>query len=522
MRAIAFHVQHDASVAVSEGGELRAVLELERLFGKRYFHTADDLTEFTQQWRAAIAAVTSACGIERFDVMVTSWAMPAQRRALAGLVNPGREVTVDHHRAHALHALHDAAVRDALVVSYDGGGNDGCFNVFRAEGGALAHVERVPLNLGTPYRLLATAMPEVTGGRPQPRAGHLSLAGKLMAYAALGEVQPAWLSALVDHYRDYQEPSQALYSLGEALGLDLGPDALPESDARALAATSQRVFEDLLHDQVRRHLRPADRHLVLTGGCALNVVANERLRRAVDCELHVPPAPNDAGIAVGALWSLGAPVSAPEVFAGLPLVMDVPERELLARGARRVSIPALARLLLAGAVIGVARGRAEHGPRALGHRSILAYPDRDEVRARVNARIKSREWYRPIAPAVLRSRMTDFVQGAFDSPYMSFAPRVTAEARRRFPAIVHVDGTARVQTVTEGFLAELLGEVERAGGAPILVNTSFNRQGRPLLHRASEALAALDEADLDFVLVEDWLVAKSPVQVARFGQELGA
>lgn len=517
MRVIAFHVQHDASVAVAEDGHLRAVLELERLFESRYFASAAAPEDFEAQWRQAIDAVTRATGLERFDVAVTSWVMPSQRRALARLVRADRWATVDHHRAHALHGLHDAGLGHALVVSYDGGGNDGSFNVFRASGGVLERVERVALNLGTPYRLLATAMPEVTRGQPQPRAGHLSLAGKLMAYAALGEARAAWLPAVRDYYLCYQEPSQALYSLGEALGLELEPDSLGEEDARSLASTSQLAFEEILLSHLRRHLRPDDRDLVLTGGCALNVVANERVRRECGRAVHVPPAPNDAGISVGALWSVEGPRERPSAFVGMPLVADVTERELRDRGAIRSSRAILARLLLEGAIVGVARGRAELGPRALGHRSILAYPDRVEVRDRINARIKSREWYRPVAPVVLAARAERVVHEPPNSPYMSFAPSLTEDARRRFPAISHVDGTARLQTVEDGFLAELLSEVERLGGTPVLANTSFNLRGRPLLHRASSAVAALDQVDLDYVQVEDWLLAKNPDVAARFG-----
>lgn len=520
MKVIAFHVQHDASVAVSDGGQLRLVLELERLFGQRYFESAADPEVFRTQWRQAIDAVTGACGHDRFDVAVTSWVMPSQRRVLASLVRADRWVTVDHHRAHALHALHDAGGGDALVVSYDGGGNDGSFNVFRALRGTLAHVARVPLNLGTPYRLLAVAMPEVTGRAPQPRAGHLALSGKLMAYAALGEVRETWVPALRRYFQEYQAPAQALYALGESIGLELETDALDDDDARALAATSQRVFEEILLAQLRRHLRAGDRRLVLTGGCALNVVANERVRREIDAEVLVPPAPNDAGIAVGALWSVAPPRTPPDVFSGLPLVPDVRGDALRQRRARRSSPAMLARLLLRGAVIGLARGPAEHGPRALGNRSILAYPDRASVRDRINARIKSREWYRPVAPVVPQALADRFVHGSLCSPYMSFAPALRDETARGFPAIAHIDGTARLQTVASGFLADVLTAMEEQGGTPILANTSFNLRGRPLIHRASEALAALDAADLDFVQIEDWLCPKSPAIAARFALEV--
>lgn len=517
MNVIAFHTQHDANLAIARDGVLELALELERLFEERYFESASDPAAFRSQWQRAIEAAVRATGIEHFDVAVTSWVVPSRRRILAELVHADRWVTVDHHRAHALHGAHDAPFTRALVISFDGGGNDGTFQVFRADEDGLAHVVRVPLNLGTPYRLLATSMPDVTGRRPQPRAGHLSLAGKVMAYAALGEVREAWLGPIEEYYRHYQEPRQALYTLGEQLGLELEPDALEEDDARDLAATSQHVFEKILLDIVHEHLTERDEGIVLTGGCALNVRANERVRHVSGRAVHVPPAPNDAGIGVGALWSVSPPTGRPDVFAGLPLDMDVSERELRTRGAVRTDIDAIAALLCRGAVVGVAHGRAELGPRALGHRSLLALPGSLEVRDRINARIKSREWYRPLAPAIAAAQVTDFVTEPVPSPYMSFAMNMRPEAIARFPAAAHLDGTARVQTVSaDTFLGRVLAALQRQGASPIVLNTSFNIRGRPLLQRASAALDALAQTELDFAWIEGWLVPRDQATLHRF------
>ena len=521
MKVIAFHVQHDASVAVADAGRLLLALELERLFEERYFASASDDVTFREQWTRALEVVRQATGIARFDVAVTSWVMPSKRRVLQELVQAGAWRTVDHHVAHALHGVHDAPFAHPLVVSFDGGGNDGTFRVFRGERhlGRLTPLARPQLNLGTPYRLLATAMPEVTGRRPQPRGGHLSLAGKLMAYAALEAPRPAWAGAVEDYYRTYQEPTQALYSLGEALGLDLEADALAQRDARALAATSQAVFESLVIEIIGAHLEAATFDgIVLTGGCALNVVANERIRRRFGCRVHVPPAPNDAGIAVGALWSVAPPDELPGPFVGLELVQDVDEAQLVARGGRRAAVDEIARLVLEGAIIGVAQGRAELGPRALGHRSIVAAPDRPELRERINAQIKSREWYRPVAPAILASAAPRFFEEAPRSPYMSFAARVRDAERARLAGAVHVDGTARVQTVEDpaSSLGSLLVALERRGAPPCVLNTSFNVQGRPLLRRASAALEALDSTELDFAWIDGWLVPRDAAVHRRF------
>lgn len=514
VRVVAFHVQHDASVAVAESGRLLLALELERLFEERYFACANEESTFRAQWSRALAAVRDATGIDQYDIAVTSWVMPSKRRVLQELVSARAWRTLDHHVAHALHGLHDAPFVHPLIVSFDGGGNDGTFRFFRGDrrAGQLYPVSCPRLNLGTPYRLLATAMPEVTGRKPQPRAGHLSLAGKVMAYAALDAPRADWIAPVRAYYCTYQEPTQALYTLGEALGLELEPDALSQPHARALAATSQAVFESLLEEIVGEQLEaiPDVDGIVLTGGCALNVVANERIRRRFERPVHVPPAPNDAGISVGALWSAQPPSEPPSPFSGLELVRDVSEAEFVARGARAASVDEVAALVAQGAILGIARGRAELGPRALGNRSIVARPDRPELRERINARIKSREWYRPVAPAVLAHTASRFFEGPARSPYMSFAARAREDARHHLAGAIHVDGTARVQIVEDltSTLGTLLLALERLGAPPCVLNTSFNVQGRPLMQRASAALEALDTTALDYAWIDGWLVPR--------------
>lgn len=511
MKVIAFHVQHDASVAVAEDGRLLAVLELERLFGKRYFESSNDPAEFRSQWRPALDAIRAHVGLDRFDVGVTSWVPPSQRAILRELVNASEWRRVDHHRAHALHGHCDSGFERSLVLSYDGGGNDGTFRVFAADAREVRSLDRIPLNLGTPFRVLATTMPEVTGGKPQPRYGHLALAGKLMAYAALGRPREEWFRGIGEYFEHYQEPRQALDELSESIGLDLEADSLDAETARDLAASAQAVFIRLVARVADRFRAEAHDGLVLTGGCALNVVANQWMRDHWHRPVHVPPAPNDAGIAVGALWSVERPTEAPDTFSGLPLLWDIDHASLAHRGARRCSPDELATVLARGAVVGVAHGCAEHGPRALGHRSILAVAGDASIRDRINQRIKSREWYRPVAPVVRERDAARFFGRDCMAPSMSFAPALLSDAVHRFPAISHVDGTARVQTVRPGqFLHTLLDALDARGVDPILVNTSFNIRAQPLIHRTSEALDALDQTALDYAWIEGWLVPKRP------------
>jgi predicted NodU family carbamoyl transferase len=178
----------------------------------------------------------------------------------------------------------------------------------------------------------------------------------------------------------------------------------------------------------------------------------------------------------------------------------------------------LAALLADDQVIGVVRGRAEFGPRALGHRSLLAAPSLG-MKERMNA-LKAREWYRPVAPVLLaeeadRAFDRDSPHRPLHSPFMSFAPKLSRAAAEALPATTHHDNTARPQTVDEGdepWLHALLQAVKARTGWGVLINTSFNTKGKPILNTLGEALDLLrDCEDLDYVLVEDWLFAKSSV-----------
>jgi len=207
-------------------------------------------------------------------------------------------------------------------------------------------------------------------------------------------------------------------------------------------------------------------------------------------------------------------------FAGLELAQDVADSQFAARGSRKVPVDAIARLVLKGAIIGIAQGRAELGPRALGNRSIVAMPDSPTLRQRINERIKSREWYRPVAPAVLASAAPKFFELPPRSPYMSFATHVRESERARFAGAVHVDGTVRVQIVEDpsSLLGTLLLALEQLGAPPCVLNTSFNVRGKPLLQRASAALEALDTTELDFAWINGWLVARNLAVFERFSK----
>jgi carbamoyltransferase len=257
-------------------------------------------------------------------------------------------------------------------------------------------------------------------------------------------------------------------------------DLLTDQDYFDLAAATQRVYEELLQgisDWARENM--SSKNLVLMGGCALNCVANSNITGAWD-NVWIMPNPGDAGSAIGGVAAyIGEHVAWPGAYLGTNMCKEYPVDETIS-------------ILKTRKIVGVASGKAEFGPRALGHRSLLADPRGSEIKDTVNA-IKRRQQFRPFAPAILEEYVHEYFempQGITASPFMQF----TAKCKKptEFPAIIHKDGTSRVQTVSKtdspGF-RRLLEEWHKETGCPILLNTSLNIKGQPMVNDLKDATA---------------------------------
>jgi carbamoyltransferase len=290
-----------------------------------------------------------------------------------------------------------------------------------------------------------------------------------------------------------------------------------------LAASVQQRLEEVLVDLARwLHDQTGDATLAMAGGTALNCVANSRIWRETPFEsVWVQPAAGDAGTALGAALQVAADdgeLAEPMTSAALGRGWSDDE---LAAWLRRAAVPfttpddlagEVADVLAGDGVVAWFDGRSEFGPRALGHRSLLAHPGRAENLERLND-VKGREQFRPVAPMVLADRAAEVVDGGpLPSPYMLFVHRVRPEWRERIPAVVHVDGTARVQTVDDAQLpdvAALLRAFEARTGLPVLVNTSLNTAGRPMVDDPRDALELLGSAPVDVLVLGPHLVRRS-------------
>jgi carbamoyltransferase len=295
------------------------------------------------------------------------------------------------------------------------------------------------------------------------------------------------------------------------------------ADHADLAASVQARLEEVLLDLARWTYDAADgpRHLAMAGGVALNCVANARLAEAGPFEtIWVQPAAGDAGTALGAALHLAAGAGDPtSPMPGAGLGRGFTDAEIEAE-LRRARIPyrrppsiaeEAARVLAANGVVAWFQGRSEYGPRALGQRSLLAHPGYTDNTERLNE-VKGREQFRPVAPMVLASRAPEVFEGVFPSPYMLFVHNVRPQWRDRIPAVVHVDGTARIQTVDPGsapLVAQMLEEFERRTGLPTVVNTSLNTAGRPMVDTPHEALELFGSAPVDLLAIGPFAVHRA-------------
>ncbi|HEX8795857.1 MAG TPA: carbamoyltransferase C-terminal domain-containing protein [Polyangiaceae bacterium] len=423
------------------------------------------------------------------------------------------------------------------------------FTCYHGDGNGLKvvmadHVYPGEVSLGELYCIYSAAL-QLT-----PKEGNygfdcpLSAGGKLMGLASwdLGRT-PAprlWdfedghmsirLARVVDHLdragfverRDSELDSIFGFQMRPHVELKRRKDSLREDRYLSLAGEAQRALEEALLAIARSvHAKTGSKNLCLAGGTMLNVTACTRLLEETSFErIFIQPAANDSGNAIGAalygyrevLGGRTRPYLERDYDTCLGRSFSPESIERAIRKARtkatfterRVSTlaeksAALLPRILRDEIVAVFDGGSEFGPRALGHRSFLASPRKAEMRDRMNE-LKHREWYRPVAPAVLEEDFAEYFVAPFaKSPFMTLSARCTDRARERAPAIVHVDGTSRPQTVTataSPVLHQLLVESKRAAAIPVLVNTSYNVDGEPIVETPEDAIAAFLKAEL--------------------------
>jgi carbamoyltransferase len=485
-------------------------------------------------------------------------------RRLAPLASDGAEVPevypVEHHLAHVASAFYPSPFEEAACLTVDGFGDFVSTMLAVGRGTEVEVLDRVhyPHSLGLFYTALTQFL-----GFP-----HYGDEYKVMGMAAYGE--PSYATELrrvvpvkddglfeldLRYFRHLAEGVDMTWDGGrpalgtvftprleDLLGKARRPDEPLTQRHKDLAASLQQVYEERFFTLVRTVLgRSGSRKLCLAGGCGMNSLANGRLFEHTDVEeVYVQAAAGDGGTALGAaLWVSHHQFGAPRGFEmthgywgpsyggdrvrralaeavpgsagrdgryetadGVLEVAEVADSTELARRT--------ARALVDGEVVGWYQGRSEWGPRALGNRSILADPRRDDMQEILNVKIKRREPFRPFAPSILEERTGEWFEIAHPDPFMVKVYPIRAEQRQRIPAVTHADGTGRLQTVsrdTNPRYHRLIEAFEAETGVPIVLNTSFN-ENEPIVNTPEEALACFLRTRMDRVVLGDLVIRR--------------
>jgi len=533
-------VFHDPAAALVVDGEVVAAAEEERFSRRKHgkdpvpFSTWE-LPVLSAAWCLAEAGIAPdevdavaysydpslAAPLDVSDVTADAWeglrTFYAQRApqflqtALPG-IDPACVRYVPHHLAHAASAHLAAPYPSSAVLVLDGRGEQASHLAGRSLDGDLdvLAVQELPHSLGLLYE-------EVTEHLGFRRS---SDEYKVMALAAYGS--PSFLPEL----------RQAVAPSGDG-GFRVDPidwGALVKRRSSSeewgpehadLASSVQIRLQEVLLDLAHwLHAQTGEKVLTLAGGVALNCVANAVVAEQGPFErLWVQPAAGDAGTALGAALhvahSMGDRVS-PMTTAALGRGWDDADLEAWLVEAdvayeRPTDIAdAVAGVLAANGIVAWFQGRSEYGPRALGHRSLLANPAHADNLERLN-RVKGREEFRPVAPMVLAERAAEIFDGVMPSPFMLFTHRVSPKWADRIPAALHVDGTARIQTVDpaeEPLVARMLEAFARRTGVPVVINTSLNTAGRPMVDDPRDALECFGSAPVDALALGPFLVRR--------------
>ena len=445
---------------------------------------------------------------------------------------------LNHHLCHAASAYYPSNYQRAAVLVIDGSGDRESISLYKGEENKLEKVHDFmifPQSLGFIYSMFSAHL----------GLGSIEGPGKLMGLSAYGNDCRDLVEDLVSFNDDPYMPvtmhlEHFSYHTGhgdfsDALVQRFGPARKPEDELtefhRDIAASIQSLISDAIMHIFRQIpvLLPDEKNLCYAGGLALNVLTNRRMHdEKLFDEIFITPAAYDGGCSLGAayyLHSLSTPLRIDPVFMpyfgpdttknfDLPSALErfsdqidyerLDDRQLFKLAASDLACKDHQM------IVGWVQGSMELGPRALGNRSMLTSPINKDSKYELDRRVKKREGFRPYAPSVLEEHSSNWFDLEY-SPYMLLEAKVHEDKRDRVPGIVHVDGSARPQTVNKNInprYYQLISEFYNITSVPVILNTSFNRHGEPITNTPEEAILVLLETDLDVLYIENWRITK--------------
>ncbi|MDR2954760.1 MAG: hypothetical protein LBV43_06750 [Prevotella sp.] len=541
MKILGISCAHDSNICVVEDGEVLVHVEKERITRIRY--DVGSLEEHVPRILASIGLT-----IDDIDYVATSvpvWNdLPTTGKMSGGEYTDsigwgkgeieicGRKIPawqMAHHLGHIATAYYLSPFDNADVLSIDGGGNYTFGLLCKASGNKIETIADLKdQNLGWLWNALAGRI-----------FGAMSAAGKVMGLAPYGS--PKYVADLYGEFGLDKDGVKYLYMKEfpdhtrpipfSKIGYKEQAGVLTKEEedmSYSLQEVTDRMAVSMLEKLIDNGSR--SENLCLSGGVALNCVMNEVIRKTgMYRRIYVPSAPNDSGLSIGfALYLWHNILNNPRKtkthwhpYRGMPhaekekieAVEKAKEQGLKVKHLKTENEQnkAVVDLLIAQKIVGIHRGRSESGPRALGHRSIVADPRNPEMKDIINAKVKFREAFRPFAPSVLIEETQKYLDFDGYSPYMSFAPVCKPEAKEKMAATIHVDGSARLQTAdpyNNPDFYNLIKTFYDATGVPVLLNTSLNTKGEPINEIPMHSLDTLLKSELDALLIDDYLFTK--------------
>ena len=566
MKILGISLGHDSNFSLVDNGEIISVYEAERYYRqKRYKLQAlnpgeekisgyqivkySDLVE-------TLAYLKNQWGSDFDFIAVQNQGREDEFQRLRLILNKvdikfKNIENFPHHLSHASLAYFTSPFDKSIIFSYDGAGNDGQTLLFKAEGNQINYFKNFDVKFGQAYNNLGYIMglkPDVSG----------STAGKLMGLASYGNVRECWkedcrnylinykkLNPIIksnnttDYGKGHRINSFGLNSIKE-LSLFLHPKFIFSNFFSKLRLINQylklndlknkdfqdlcKTFQTVWSEEVIKILKISENfseNLCIVGGCALNGITNNIIENAkIFKKVHYVPNPSDCGLSIGAallanykynkiefigkksffnpyLGDHAYDLKKINFFKSKYYSLDLDQNTIFKK---------IAKIIFHNNIIGVIRGRYEIGPRALGNRSILSNPLNKNMKQILNDKVKHREWFRPFAPVSTHEDSKKFFTNKNEILYMSVICDIKKQYLDIMPAITHIDGSARLQTVTKKtnfFLWKLIKEFENFSNFPVLLNTSFNPGGEPIINFCEVGLKMLETTNLDYVLIEN-------------------
>lgn len=445
--------------------------------------------------------------------------------------NTKKSYSVDHHLAHVASSYFCSGFDDCVFVSWDYAGASVSTSMGYGKGDEIVTRYKIgfPNSLGYLYAYITkflAFMPWSDEGKVMglaPYGKNIYDFSKIITLEGYNhKINPEYLN-LIDFEKSFSDKDYVKFS--QKIEDFLGPGYEKfrfDENAKNIACSLQTKIEEICLEIVKRLTEEFKiRNLCISGGLGLNCKLNgEILGLGLIDNIFAPPTPNDSGLSIGAALYLYKKLGFKQKYVmehayyGPEYGNDDIEKELLNSGleyekCNDISKTA-AELLAQDHVIGWYQGRMEFGARALGNRSILANPKNEKMKDTVN-KMKGRELWRPLTPSFLEEKVVDYVENPKPSPFMTLAFRIKKEMTKEIPAVVHVDGTARVQTVEKKVNPKywnLINNLNRLNGSPCVLNTSMNIAGMPIALKPDDALFTMEKMKLDYMVLGDYLVKK--------------